>query len=116
MRKLIVILLLAGLAACSGNTDTPPAEKKSETPATEPITPASSEPAKTPAPPEPVAAPAPDTAAGGKADAKAANKPFPNPADKPAKPANNLKPGLYVHFQTNMGNFTAELNEKEAPI
>jgi peptidyl-prolyl cis-trans isomerase A (cyclophilin A) len=27
-----------------------------------------------------------------------------------------LKPGLYAHFETNLGNFTAELNEKEAPI
>jgi peptidyl-prolyl cis-trans isomerase A (cyclophilin A) len=27
-----------------------------------------------------------------------------------------LKPGLYAHFETNIGNFTAELNEKEAPI
>jgi peptidyl-prolyl cis-trans isomerase A (cyclophilin A) len=26
------------------------------------------------------------------------------------------KPGLYAHFQTTLGNFTAELNEKEAPI
>ena len=28
----------------------------------------------------------------------------------------NSKPGLYAHFQTSMGNFTAELNEKDAPI
>ena len=27
-----------------------------------------------------------------------------------------MKPGLYAHFQTSMGNFTAELNEKDAPI
>lgn len=27
-----------------------------------------------------------------------------------------MKPGLYAHFETSMGNFTAELNEKEAPI
>jgi cyclophilin family peptidyl-prolyl cis-trans isomerase len=27
-----------------------------------------------------------------------------------------LKPGLYAHFQTTLGKFTAELNEKEAPI
>jgi peptidyl-prolyl cis-trans isomerase A (cyclophilin A) len=27
-----------------------------------------------------------------------------------------LKPGLYAHFQTSLGNFTAELNEKAAPI
>lgn len=105
MRKLIIVLLLAGLAACSGNTDTPATENKSETPAAEPITPAPAEPAKAPAPPAPVAAPAPEPAADGKANAKAADK-----------PVNKLKSGLYVHFQTNMGNFTAELNEKEAPI
>ncbi len=105
MRKLIVIMLLAGLAACSGNTDTQP---KSETPAAEPATPAPTEPAATPAPTEPAAAPAAAPAAepapSAKADAKAANK-----------PVSNMKPGLYVHFQTNMGNFTAELNEKAAP-
>src|SRR6185436_7908780 len=27
-----------------------------------------------------------------------------------------MKPGLYAHFETNQGNFTAELNEAEAPI
>ena len=27
-----------------------------------------------------------------------------------------MKPGLYAHFATNQGNFTAELNEAEAPI
>lgn len=27
-----------------------------------------------------------------------------------------MKPGLYAHFQTTLGKFTAELNEKEAPI
>ena len=27
-----------------------------------------------------------------------------------------MKPGLYARFETSMGNFTAELNEKEAPI
>jgi len=26
-----------------------------------------------------------------------------------------LKPGLYAHFETSLGIFTAELNEKEAP-
>jgi peptidyl-prolyl cis-trans isomerase A (cyclophilin A) len=112
MRKLIVILLLAGLAACSGNTDTPPAEKTTETPAETAITPASTEPAKTPVPPEPIAEPAKEPAAGGKADAKAANQPSANNDPAPS----NRKPGVYVHFQTSMGNFTAELNEKESPI
>lgn len=27
-----------------------------------------------------------------------------------------MKSGLYAHFETNQGNFTAELNEAEAPI
>lgn len=27
-----------------------------------------------------------------------------------------MKTGLYAHFETNLGNFTAELNEAEAPI
>jgi peptidyl-prolyl cis-trans isomerase A (cyclophilin A) len=27
-----------------------------------------------------------------------------------------LKPGVYAHFETSMGNFTAELFEKDAPI
>lgn len=112
MRKLIIMLLLAGLAACSGNTETTPVEKKSDAPASEPITPAATEPAKTPVPAEPVATPATEPAAGGKADAKAADRPFSNPADKPSS---NLKPGLYARFQTSMGSFTAELNEKEAP-
>src|SRR6185436_802105 len=70
-------------------------------------------PAKEAVPPEPTAAPAKAPDASGKADSKAANSPGGNIPDKPSS---NLKPGLYVHFQTNMGNFTAELNEKEAPI
>jgi peptidyl-prolyl cis-trans isomerase A (cyclophilin A) len=100
MRKLIVILLLAGLAGCSGNTDTPPAETK-PAPAAEPA-PA---PAAEPVPPAPTPdAPKETPKAEAKSDAK--------PADKPT---NKLKPGLYAHFQTSMGKFTAELNEKEAP-
>ncbi len=27
-----------------------------------------------------------------------------------------MKPGLYAHFETTLGNFSAELNEAEAPI
>jgi peptidyl-prolyl cis-trans isomerase A (cyclophilin A) len=27
-----------------------------------------------------------------------------------------MNPGLYAYFETSLGNFTAELNEKEAPI
>ena len=27
-----------------------------------------------------------------------------------------MKPGLYAHFETTLGNFSAELNETEAPI
>jgi peptidyl-prolyl cis-trans isomerase A (cyclophilin A) len=113
MRKLIIILLLAGLAACSGNTETTtPAETKSEPPAAAPVTPAATEPSKEPVPPEPVAAPTPEPAAGAKSDAKAADKPI---AAVPDRPASNLKPGVYAHFQTSMGGFTAALNEKEAP-
>jgi len=112
MRKLIVILLLAGLAACSGNTDTPPAENKTAPAAETAVTPAATEPAKEPVPPEPVAEPAKEAAPSGKADAKAA----PAPSANNSAPASNRPPGVYVHFQTNMGNFTAELNEKEAPI
>jgi peptidyl-prolyl cis-trans isomerase A (cyclophilin A) len=112
MRKLIVTLLLAGLAACSGNTDTAPAENKTAPAAETPITPAATEPAKEPVPSEPIVEPAKETPAAGNADAKAAIR----PAANNDAPPSNRKPGVYVHFQTNMGNFTAELNEKEAPI
>lgn len=118
MRKLIAFALMAFLSACAGSTDkttetTPPA------PAAEP---AATTPTPVPEPPpaaEPVAAtptgaPKAEPAAAPKAAPKAADaKPT---ADKaPAKATSNLKPGLYAHFQTNQGNFTAELNEKEAP-
>jgi peptidyl-prolyl cis-trans isomerase A (cyclophilin A) len=105
MRKLIIMLLLAGLAACSGNTDTPPAETKTEAPAAEPAKSAEpTPPPAEPAPTEPAKAPDPPKAA----DVK--------PADKPVTPPPANKGGrLLARFQTSMGNFTAELNEKEAP-
>jgi peptidyl-prolyl cis-trans isomerase A (cyclophilin A) len=113
MKKWIAFALLAGLAACSGTT---PSEETA--------------PAETAAPAEPVAAPTEPPAA---PDATEAPKEAPPatsvPGDKAAPPAEtkpavkaaprtgaNLKPGLYAHFETNIGNFTAELNEKEAPI
>jgi hypothetical protein len=90
MKKLIAIALLAGLTACTSKTDSP-ADTKTETPAAEPAKAAEATPPPAePAPTEP--AKAPDAAK--PADAK--------PADKPSS---NRKPGLYVHFQTNMGNF-----------
>jgi|SRR5688572_1120035 len=118
MKKWIALVLLAGLAACSSNT--PDKTEPAETPA-----PAAT-PAPEPPPAEPPPAPAPEPAkdapkaapaaaatdkAAPKADAKTANKPTATTG------ANlNKKPGLYAHFDTSMGKFTAELNEKEAPI
>jgi len=117
MKKLIVLALFAllvGLAACA-KTDAPPADNKAETKTSpaEPTTPASTKPTNEPVPAEPTATPATASAAGGKADAKPPlDKPLATDANKPS----NLKPGIYAHFRTNMGNFTAELNDKEAPI
>jgi len=103
MKKLIAIALLAGLTACTSKTDSPP-DTKPATPATEPAKAAEATPP--PAEPKPAEpAKAPDTAK--PADAK--------PADKPAPPPANKGGRLLAHFQTNMGKFTAELNEKEAP-
>jgi peptidyl-prolyl cis-trans isomerase A (cyclophilin A) len=108
MRTLTVLLLLLCLAACAGEPQpaAPPAEPAAAAPAPAPAEPAAAAPAPPadaePAP-KPVPAPEPPKAAAAK------------PADKPATGA-KLKPGLYAHFETNMGNFTAELNEKEAPI
>ena len=117
MKKWIVPTVLAGLlAACSSNT--PDKTEPAPAPAAEPApTPPPVEPPPAPAPPPapelakeaPKAAPAASTAN------KAAPKADTKPADKPAA-ASNLKPGLYARFETSMGNFTAELNEKEAPI
>lgn len=115
MRKLIAFVLLASLAACAGATD----KTTESTPAPEPeaATPPPT-PAPEPPPAEPVAAtpteapkaePVPAPAAAPKAASKAAA------ADKAPAPTSNRKPGLYAHFQTSQGNFTAELNEKEAP-
>ena len=117
MKKWIVLVLLAGvLTACSGTADK-----------TEPTTAPAAEPAPAPAPAEPAPAlepapaPAPEPAkeAPKAAPAASADKTAPKtdakPANKPAA-ASNVKPGLYARFETNMGNFTAELNEKEAPI
>jgi len=105
MKKWIAFALLAGLTACSSSTT-------EKTEPAEPPAPAA-EPAPVPPPAEPPAAPAADAPkaapAGNKADTKPANK----AADKTGA---KLKPGLYAHFETSMGNFTAELNEKEAPI
>jgi peptidyl-prolyl cis-trans isomerase A (cyclophilin A) len=104
MKKLIAIALLAGLTACTNKTDSP-AETKTETPAAEPAK--AAEPTPPPAEPAPAeSAKAPDAAK--PADTK--------PADKPAPPPPANKGGrLLARFQTSMGSFTAELNEKEAP-
>ena len=106
MKKWFALVLVAGLAACSSNTttDKPPAE---ETPA-----PKAAEPAPEP-PPPPAATEAPKEAPADKAAPKADAKPTNKAATNTGA---NLKPGLYAHFETSMGNFTAELNEKEAPI
>ena len=114
MKKWIACILLAGLAGCSSNTTT-------ENKAAEPPAPAST-PAPEPAPTEPPPAPA---AADATKDTPAPAA-TPAPADKPAskaeakpdatRPASNRKPGVYAHFETSLGNFTAELNEKEAPM
>ena len=122
MKKWIAIALLAGLAACSSNTTTDKAEPAEATPP-------AAQPAPEPPPvPEPPAAPAADVtkeapkeapkaapASASKAD-KAAPKADTKPADKPATDTGaKLKPGLYAHFDTSLGKFTAELKEKEAP-
>jgi peptidyl-prolyl cis-trans isomerase A (cyclophilin A) len=118
MKKWIVTALLSGLlVACSSNTPDKTEPAPAPAPAAEPApTPPPAEPAPAPAP-EPVKE-APKAAPAATAD-KAAPAPKANtkPADKPAaSAATNLKPGLYARFETSMGNFTAELNEKEAPI
>lgn len=105
MKKWIALALLAGLTACSSSTPeekTTPAETATA-PAPEP--PPTPEPPPVPAPPAPEPAPA--------APAKDAAK---APSASSANKGSNLKPGLYAHFQTSMGSFTAELNEKEAPV
>src|SRR5688572_1086403 len=124
MKKWIAFVLIAGLTACSSNTPdkTEPAETTAPAaepapaptpPPAEPTPPPAPEPVKEPAKSAPAAAPDASKAdkAAPKADAKSANKP-------PANTGANLnrKPGLYANFQTSLGNFTAELNEKEAPI
>jgi peptidyl-prolyl cis-trans isomerase A (cyclophilin A) len=104
VKKLILFALLACLTACSSNTETPPAETKAaETPAPPAATPPPAEPVPEPAPAPTPAAPAPAPAP--KAAAKAPDAPA--PAAKTGR--------LLARFQTSMGNFTAELNEKEAP-
>lgn len=115
MKKWIAIALLAGLTACSSTA--PDKTEPSETPAP------AAEPAKDAAPAAtPAAAPTPEAEKEAKAAAPTgADKAAPKPAATPANKAKtntgaNLKPGLYAHFETNLGNFTAELNEKEAPI
>src|SRR5262252_3066250 len=117
MKKWIVPALLTGLlAACSSNTPDKTEPPPAPAPAAEPApTPPPVEPPPAPAPaPEP-AKEAPKAAPAASTADKAAPKAVTKPANKPAT-ASNLKPGLYAHFQTNMGNFTAELNEKEAPL
>ena len=114
MKTWIAVLLLAGLAACSGNTATEEKAAEPPAPAATPAEPAPVEPPPAPAatpeapkePPKTTAAPAP------------ADKPAAKPEAKPDVPksSSNRKPGVYALFETSMGNFTAELNEKEAPI
>ena len=115
MKKLILFALLAVLTACTNKTKTPPADTKppAATEPAAPVKPAATEPAKEPVPPEPTTSTAPktDSAAASKSgtakpDAKVPD--VPTAANKPTR--------ILAHFQTNMGNFTAELNEKEAPI
>jgi peptidyl-prolyl cis-trans isomerase A (cyclophilin A) len=110
MRKLIAIALLAGLAACtSNNTDAPKETPKAVEPAPAPAPAASSEPAKETPPAEPIASTKSPAADAPKASNAKPDKVVPPvPANKPTK--------ILAKFQTNMGNFTAELNEKEAPI
>jgi peptidyl-prolyl cis-trans isomerase A (cyclophilin A) len=125
MKKWIALVLLAGLAACSSNAPektepadapAPAAAPAPEPPPAEP--PPAPAPAKEPPKSEPAKAAAPTkTAPAAPAADKAASKADAKPADKPVTPAGtNLKPGLYARFETSMGNFVAELNEKEAPI
>jgi peptidyl-prolyl cis-trans isomerase A (cyclophilin A) len=131
MKKWIALVLLAGLTACSSNTPektepaetpAPAAEPAPTPPPAEPAPAPAAEPAKEPAKAAPAAtatdksaapkaAPAASTASKApKADAKSANNATTTGANL------NRKPGLYAHFETSLGKFTAELNEKEAPI
>src|SRR5262245_32230089 len=116
MKKLMIVFaLVAGLAGCGSETPKP-AEKAPEAPAEKAPAPETPTPPKEePAPtkettPEPAKAPekaaAPET--------KPESKPAPKATDTP-KASSNRKPGLYANFETSMGNFTALLNEKEAP-
>src|SRR5688572_3481980 len=115
MKTFIILLLLAGLGACSSDS-TQPAAEPAAAPTPPPASPAESTPAPAAAPDAPPPVATPPAAKTEKAAApKAEEKPAAKPADKPTTGA-KLKPGLYAHFETNMGNFTAELNEKEAPI
>jgi len=106
MKKWIACFLLAGLAGCSSNTTT---DNKPAEPA--PAATPAPEPAPTEPPPVPTAADANKDTPAPAAAPKAEVKP-----DVANKPASNRKPGVYANFETTMGNFTAELNEKEAPI
>jgi peptidyl-prolyl cis-trans isomerase A (cyclophilin A) len=117
-RSLIALAFLVFLTACAGNTDKP-AESTPATPASEPeatTPPATPEPppAVDPAAAAPTEAPKAEPTAAPKAAPKAAEA-KPDAEKAPARATSNRKPGLYAHFQTNQGNFTAELNEKEAP-
>jgi peptidyl-prolyl cis-trans isomerase A (cyclophilin A) len=121
MKKLMILLLLC-LTACSSESQ-PPAESAPEAAANESA--AETAPAGEPAPASetaPADPAAPAAATSESTPAVTAPKPAAPPATakSTAKPADKtgatLKPGVYAHFETNMGNFTAELNEKEAPI
>jgi peptidyl-prolyl cis-trans isomerase A (cyclophilin A) len=116
MKKWIAFVLLAGLTACSGNTTSDKTEPADETPAPA-AEPAPAAPAPE-VPPVPAAEAPKETPAATPAPAeKPAPKAETKPADKPiATTGAKLKPGLYAHFETSLGDFTAELNEKEAPI
>jgi len=113
MKKWIALALLTALTGCSSSSTTENTTPATPAPAAEPAT----EPAARETPPATEPTKTPEAA-----PSNAADKPAPATEPKPAatnaakKTGANLKPGLYAHFETSLGNFTAELNEKEAPI
>jgi peptidyl-prolyl cis-trans isomerase A (cyclophilin A) len=116
MKKWIGLALMAALTACSSNAPDKTEPAETPAPAAEPAPtppPAAAEPAPAPAP---TPTPAPEATKEPPKAAPAADKAAPKADAKAASTSPNRKPGLYARFETTMGNFTAELNEKEAPI